>query len=188
MMAGRGKLGQTKGKKDKSPARDALPLRAPFDEFKLSPSTSSRRSSDVDLLPGLPDKAPRTRKNKSPSTKAPPTKDGTIEVPGLGSLLEKCVDDRHQSNHFGDRPVLEHLDRASIKKAETSNESSSIKIGDESLNAMETSNESSSIQIGNDGLNANELSNTSSQEGNESRDNTTKKDTSGTYEQSNHGR
>ena len=60
--------------------------------------------------------------------KDPKTKDGTIEVPGLGSLLEKCVDDRHQSNHFGDLPVMEHLDRASVKKAEMSNESSSIKL------------------------------------------------------------
>ena len=69
-----------------------------------------------------------------------------------------------------------------------SNESSSIKIGDKGLNATETSNESSSIQIGDKGLNANELSNLSSQEGNESQDNSTKKDTSGTFEQSNHGR
>jgi hypothetical protein len=155
--------------------------------FNLSSGLSNRRSSNADLLPGLPDKAPRKSKGKSPLAKDP-KKDGTIEVSGLGSLLEKCVDDRHQSNHFGDRPMMEHLDRASVKKAEMSNESSSIKIGDKGLNATETSNESSSIQIGDKGLNANELSNISSQEGNESQDNTTKKDTSGTYEQSNHGR
>ena len=190
-MAGRGKL--KPAAKSKSPIQEALPVRSPIDDgmrsqmFNLSSGLSNRRSSNADLLPGLPDKAPRKSKGKSPLAKDP-KKDGTIEVPGLGSLLEECVDKRHQSNHFGDRPVLEHLDRASIKKAETSNESSSIKIGDESLNAMDTSNESSSIQTGNEGLNANELSNTSSQEGNESRGNTTKKDTSGTYEQSNHGR
>ena len=105
-MAGRGKLSQTK--KDKSPGRVSLPLGSPFDEFKLSPSTSSRRSSDANLLPGLPDKTPRTRKNKSPLTKASTTKDGTIEVPGLGSRLEQIVDDKHQSNHFGDPPLKEH--------------------------------------------------------------------------------
>ena len=144
-------------------------------------------SFNADLLPGLPDKAPRKSKGKSPLAKDP-KKDGTIEVPGLGSLLEKCVDERHLSNHFGEPPMKEHLDRASVKKAEMSNESSSIKNGDECLNAMEMGNESSSIQIGNEGRNANERSNASSQEGNESRDNSTKKDTSGTYEQSNHGR
>ena len=165
MMAGRGKL--KPAAKSKSPIQEALPVRSPIDDsmrsqmFNLSSGLSNRRSSNADLLPGLPDKAPRKSKGKSPLAKDP-KKDGTIEVPGLGSLLEKCVDERHQSNHFGDRPVLEHLDRASIKKAETSNESSSIKIGDESLNAMETINESSSIQIGYEGLNVNELSNTSS--------------------------
>ena len=92
MMAGRGKLGQTKAKKDKSPARDALPLRAPFDEFKLSPDRpSTRRRSGTDLLPGLPDKTPRARKDKSPLPKDPKTKEGTVEVPGLGSLLEKSM-------------------------------------------------------------------------------------------------
>jgi hypothetical protein len=50
------------------------------------------------------------------------------------------------------------------------------------------SNESSSIQIGDKGLNANELINPRSQEGNESLNITKKKDTSGTFEQSNHGR
>jgi hypothetical protein len=89
MMAGRGKLRQTK--KDKSPAREALPLRAPFDEFKLSPGLSSRRRSDADLLPGLPDKTPRARKDKSPLAKDPTTKDGTVEVPGLVSLSQKRV-------------------------------------------------------------------------------------------------
>jgi hypothetical protein len=69
-----------------------------------------------------------------------------------------------------------------------SDESSSIQIGDKGLNATEMSNESSSIQIGDKGLNANELSNLSSQEGNGSLDNTKKKDTSGAFEQSNHGR
>ena len=134
MMAGRGKLSQTKAKKDKSPAREgllpAVPVRAPFDEFKLSPSTSSRRSSDVvDLLPGLPDKIPRTRKNKSPSTKAPPTKDGAIEVPGLGSRLEQIIDDKHQSNHFGESPVKEHLAPITEVIPDKGNESSDILSG-----------------------------------------------------------
>ena len=147
-MAGRGKLGQTKAKKDKSPARDALPVLAPFNEFKLSPSTSSRRSSDVDLIPGLPDKAPRTRKNKSPSTKAPPTKDGTIEVPGLGSRLEQIVGDKHQSNHFGEPPVKEHQAPITEVNLEESNESSIVSVGNRSLDATVQSIESSQTQAG----------------------------------------
>jgi hypothetical protein len=98
------------------------------------------------------------------------------------------VDERHQSNHFGDRPIKEHLERSSGEKAEMSNESSSIQIGDKGLNATELSNESSSIQTGDKGLNATDLSNLSSQEGNGSLDNTKKKDTSGAFEESNHGR
>ncbi len=155
MMAGRGKLGQTKAKKDNSPARDALPLRAPFDEFKLSPSTSSRRSSDVDLLPGLPDKTPRTRKNKSPSTKASTTKDGTIEVPGLGSRLEQIIDDNHQNNHFGEPPVKEHQAPTTVVNSEKSNESSHTLSGAKSLLSTDKSNESSSIPAGNRSLDAN---------------------------------
>jgi hypothetical protein len=155
--------------------------------FNLSSGLSNRRSSNADLLPGLPDKAPRKSKGKSPLAKDP-KKDGTIEVPGLGSLLEKCVDDRHQSNHFGDRPIMEHLDRASVEKAKKSNESSSIQVGDKGLNANEQSNESSSIQTGDKGLNATDPINLSSLEGNGTLDNTNMKDTSGTYEQINHGR
>ena len=148
MMAGRGKLGQTKGKKDKSPARDAHPVRSPFDEFKLSPSTSGRRSSDANLLPGLPDKTPRTRKNKSPLTKASTTKDGTIEVPGLGSRLEQCVDDNHQCNHFGEPPVKEHQAPITEVNLEESNESSIVSVGNRSLDATVQSNESSQTQAG----------------------------------------
>ena len=148
MMAGRGKLGQTKGKKDKSPARDALPVRSPFDEFKLSPSTSGRRSSDANLLPGLPDKTPRTRKNKSPLTKASTTKDGTIEVPGLGSRLEQIIDDNHQSNHFGEPPVKEHQAPITEVNSEKSNESSDTLSGTKGLLSIDKSNESSSISVG----------------------------------------
>ncbi len=114
-------------------------MRSPIDDgmrsqmFNLSSGLSNRRSSNADLLPGLPDKAPRKSKGKSPLAKDP-KKDGTIEVPGLDSLLEKCVDERHQSNHFGDRPIMEHLDRASVEKARMSNESSSMQIGDKGLN------------------------------------------------------
>ncbi len=116
-------------------------------------------------------------------------RDNRSPWPRLSLRTEKGVDERHQSNHFGDRPIKEHLERSSgEKKAEMSNESSSIQIGDKSLNAAELSNESSSIQIGDKGLNATELSNLSSQEGNGSLDNTKKKDTSGAFEQSNHGR
>jgi hypothetical protein len=156
MMAGRGKLRQTK--KDKYPAREAIPLRAPFDEFKLSPSTSSRRRSEVDLLPGLPDKAPRTRTNKSPLTKAPPTKDGTIEVPGLGSLLEKSVDERHQSNHFGDPPLKKHQAPPTVENSDKSVESSTALTGAKGLFSTEKSIESSSIQAGDKGLNATDKS------------------------------
>jgi hypothetical protein len=191
MMAGRGKLKPaTKGK---SPVQETLPVRSPIDDgmrsqmFNLSSGLSNRRSSNAGLLPGLPDKAPRKSKGKSPLAKDP-KKDGTIEVPGLGSLLEKCVDERHQSNHFSDSPIMEHHDRALVEKAKKSNEGSSIQIGDKGLNATEMSNEGSSIQIGDKGLNANERSNLSSQEGNVSLDNTKKKDTSGAFEQSNHGR
>ena len=58
----------------------------------------------------LPDKTPRIRKNKSPLAKDPTTKEGTVEVPGLGSLLKTIVDERHQSNHFGDLPLKKHLE------------------------------------------------------------------------------
>ncbi len=81
MMAGRGKLKPTK--KDKSPARENLPVRSPIDDgnrsqmYNLSPGLSNRRSSNADLLPGLPDKTPRRKKDKSPSAKEP-TKEGTI--------------------------------------------------------------------------------------------------------------
>ena len=150
MMAGRGKLSQTK--KDKSPARESLPVRSPFDEFKLSPSTSSRRSSDVDLLPGLPDKTPRTRKNKSPSTKASTTKDGTIEVPGLGSRLEQIVDDKHQSNHFGESPVKEHLAPITEVIPDKGNESSDILSGAKGQPLTDESNKSSNISVGDKSL------------------------------------
>ena len=105
MMAGRGKL---KTKTGKSPVRETLPARSHIDEgmrsqmFNLSPGLCNRRSLNADLHPGLPDKTPRRKKDKSSLAKDPTTKEGTVEVPGLGSLLEKSVDERHQSNHFGD--------------------------------------------------------------------------------------
>jgi hypothetical protein len=93
------------------------PCAPPIDEdkisqmFNLSPSLSNRRSSNADLLPGLPDKTPRRKKDKSPLAKDP-TKEGTVEVPGLVSLLEKSVgvDERHHSNHFGEPPLKAHLE------------------------------------------------------------------------------
>ena len=113
MMAGKGKLRQARPKKDKSPRREgllpAVPVRAPFDEFRVSPGRSSRQSSGTDLLPGLPDKALRTK--KSPLPKDPKTKEGTLEVPGLSSLLgsiDKVAEERHQSNHAGVPPPKEH--------------------------------------------------------------------------------
>ena len=82
MMAGRGKLKPTT--KGKSHVQETPPVRSPLDDGKrsemvnLSPSLSNRRSSGVDLLPGLPDRAPRKNKGKSPLAKDPTTKDGTI--------------------------------------------------------------------------------------------------------------
>jgi hypothetical protein len=188
MMAGRGKLKPTT--KGKSHVQETTPVRSPLDDGKrsemlnLSPSLSNRRSSGADLLPGLPDRAPRKSKGKSPLAKDPATKDGTIEVPGLGSLIERIVDERHQSNHFGDRPIKEHLELPS-EENDKSNESSSIQTGDKSLKATDLSIGSSSSQEGNRSLNDKEteawLSNISIFE-------EKKKDTSGAFEESNHGR
>jgi hypothetical protein len=168
MKAGRGKLKPTK--KDKSPVREPLPLRSPFDEFKLSPGLSNRRRLSGDLLPGLPDKTPRRKKDKSPLIKDPKTKEGTVEVPGLGSLLEKSVDERHQSNHFGDPPLKEHLELPSEEKQNKSIESSSTQTGAKGLDSIHKSVESSSIQTGTKGLDATDPSreSSSSQEGNRS--------------------
>ncbi len=66
-MVGRGKLKPKE--KDKSPIRQALPVpvRSPIDEgmrsqmFNLSPG--NLRSLNADLLPGLPDKTPRRKKD-----------------------------------------------------------------------------------------------------------------------------
>ena len=152
MMADRGKL--KSAKKDKSPAREALPLRAPFDEFKLSPDPPRRRRSGADLLPGLSDKTPRARKDKSPLPKDPKTKEGTVEVPGLGSLLEKSVDERHQSNHFGEPPLKEHIELPSEENQEKSIESSRTQTGVKGLDSIDKSIESSSTQTGAKGLDA----------------------------------
>ena len=130
MMAGKGKLNKATPKKDQSPRREgllpAVPVRAPFDEFKVSPGRSSRQSSGTDLLPGLPDKTPRTR--KSPLSKDPKSKEGTIEVPGLSSLLGsigKTADERHQSSHAGVHPPKEHRELPSEENQNKSIESSS---------------------------------------------------------------
>ena len=158
-MAGRGKL-KPKAK-GKSPVREPpLPARSPIDEgmrsqmFNLSPGLSNRRRSDVDLLPGLPDKTPRRKKDKSPLPKDPTTKEGTVEVPGLGSLLEKSVDERHQSNHFGEPSLKEHRELPLVEDQDKSIESSSTQTGVKGLDTNNESNESSSSQEGNKGLSA----------------------------------
>ncbi len=138
--------------------------------FNLSPGLSNRRRLNGELLPGLPDKAPRRKKDKSPLTKDPTTKEGTVEVPGLGSLLEKSVDERHQSNHFGDPPLKEHLELPLEENQNKSIESSSTQTGEKCLDSIDKSIESSSIQTGAKGLDATEPSreSSSSQEGNRS--------------------
>ena len=158
MMAGRGKL-KPKAK-GKSPVREPpLPARSPIDEgmrsqmFNLSPGLSNRRRSDVELLPGLPDKTPRKKKDKSPLPKDPITKDGTVQVPGLVSFIEKCVDERHQSNHFGEPPLKEHRELPSEEDQNKSIESSSTQTGAKGLYAMDQSIGSSSSQEGNRSLN-----------------------------------
>ncbi len=89
-MAGKGKLNQAKPKVNKSPRREGLlpdvPVRAPFDEFKASPVRPTRQSLGTEILPGLPDTLPRAK--KSLLSKDPKPKEGTLEVPGLGSLLD----------------------------------------------------------------------------------------------------
>ncbi len=174
-MAGRGKLKPTKGKSPTS-IRQTLPVRSPIDEdkrsqmFNLSPGLSSRRSGNADLLPGLPDKTTRRKKDKSPSAKDPTTKEGAVEVPGLGSLIEKSVDERHQSNHFGESSVKEHIELSSEENQEKSIESSSTQTGVKDLDFIDKSIESSSTQTGAKGLDANDpsIESSSSQEGNKS--------------------
>jgi hypothetical protein len=101
--------------------------------FNLSPGFSNRRSLNIDLLPGLPDKTPRRKKDKSPLPKDSTTKEGIVEVPGLGSLLEKSVDERHQSNHSGEPPLKEHLELPSEENQDMSIESSSTQTGAKGL-------------------------------------------------------
>ena len=153
MMAGKGKLNKATPKKDKSPRREGLlpsvPVRAPFDEFKVSPGRSSRQSSGTDLLPGLPDKVPRTK--KSPLSKDLKPKEGTVEVPGLSSLLgtiDKVADERHQSSHADVPPPKEHRELPSEENQNKSIESSSNQTGDKGLDSEATSIESSSNQAG----------------------------------------
>jgi hypothetical protein len=129
--------------------------------------------------------------------KDPTIKEGTVEVPSLGSLLEKSVDERHQSNHFGDPPLKEHLELPSEEKPNKSIENLSTQTDAKGLGSIDRSIESSSIKTGAKGLNASDQSNesSSSQEGNRSlNDNETeawlsnisifeekKKDTSGAF-------
>ncbi len=79
--------------------RQPLPVRSPVDVdmrsqmFNLSPGLSNRRRLSGKILPGLHDKTPRRKRDKSPLVKDPTSKEGTVEVPGLGSILEKSVDE-----------------------------------------------------------------------------------------------
>ncbi len=165
-------LSKAKPKDNKSPRREGLPpsvpVLAPFDEFKASPVRPTRQSAGTDLLPGLPDKAPRAK--KSPLPKDPKTKEGTVEVPGRSSLLDpsdKVADERHQSNHAGVPPPKEHHELPSEENKDKSIESSSSQTGDKGLDAMDKSIESSSHQTGAKGLDAVDpsIGSSSSQEG-----------------------
>ena len=52
-------------------------------------------------------------------SKDPKLKEGTLEVPGLSSLLDsidKAADERHQSNHAGVPPLKEHRELPSEEK------------------------------------------------------------------------
>ncbi len=102
--------------------------------------------------------------------KDPITKEGTVQVPGLGSLIEKCVDERHQSNHFGEPPLKEHHELPLEENVNKSIESSSTQTGAKGLDAIDQSIGSSSTQTGAKGLDANNpsIGNSSSQEGNRS--------------------
>ena len=133
-MAGKGKL-KPSPRKDKSTSQEgllpAVPVLGPFDEFKASPVRSSRRSPGTKLNPGLPD-TKTSRQKKSPLPKDAEQKEGTIEVPGLNSLLahmEKTVDGRQQSALAGLMPPKEHRELPSEEKVCTSNESSSNQTG-----------------------------------------------------------
>ncbi len=145
-----------------------VPFLAPFDEFRSPPSRPTRQSAGTDLLPGLPDKAPRAK--KSPLPKDPKTKEGTLEVPGLSSLLDsidKAADERHQSNHAGVPPIKERRELPSEENKNKSIESSSNQTGDKGLDAVDPSLEGSSNQTGDKGLDAIDPStgSSSSQEG-----------------------
>ena len=175
MMAGKGKLRKATPKKDKSPRREGLlpsvPVLAPFDEFKASPVRPTRRSAGTDLLSGLPDRATRTK--KSPLPKDPETKEGTVEVPGLSSLLgtiDKAADERHQSSHANVPPPKEHCELPSEEKQDKSIESSSNQTGVKGLDAEDASIASSSNQAGDKGLNRvdSSIGSSSSHEGNKS--------------------
>ena len=174
MMAGKGKLTKAKPK-DKSLRREGLlpsvPVLAPFDEFKASPVRPTRRSAGTDLLSGLPDKVTRTK--KSPLPKDPETKEGTVEVPGLSSLLgtiDKVADERHQSSHANVPPPKEHRELPSEEKQDKSIESSSNQTGVKGLDAEDASIVSSSNQTGDKGLNRvdSSIGSSSSHEGDKS--------------------
>ncbi len=91
-----------------------------------------------------------------------PTKEGTVEVPDLGSRLEKSVGERHQSNHFGDLPLKERLELPLEENPEKSIEGYSVQTGAKGLEPVDESNTSSGIHTGAKGLNAADESNTSS--------------------------
>ena len=98
MMAGRGKL--KPAAKSKSPIQETLPVRSPIDDsmrsqmFNLSSGLSNRRSSNADLLPGLPDKASRKSKGKSPLAKDPKKESllwQRMSLILIGSLFVRCA-------------------------------------------------------------------------------------------------
>jgi hypothetical protein len=90
-------------------------------------------------------------------SKDPKLKEGTLEVPGLRSLLgsiDKAADERHQSNHAGVHPPKEHRELLWEENKDKSIESSSNQTGDKGLDAVDPSSESSSNQTGDKGLDA----------------------------------
>ena len=92
-------------------------------------STGTRQSAGTDLLPGLPDKVPRTK--KSPLPKDPKPKEGTLKVPGLSVP-----------------PPKEHRELPSEEDKDKNIESSSHQTGAKGLDAVDPSIGSSSSQEG----------------------------------------
>ena len=72
--------------------------------------------------------------------------------------IEKCVDERHQNNHFGEPPLKEHHELPSEENVNKSIESSSTQTGAKGLDAIDEIITSSSTKTGAKGLDANNLS------------------------------